>query len=75
MTEEEREAIFRDFSAYGRPLEMVNSFNYLGRVITVVVAKLAGGGEELVLGKGSLEENDAHPQQGGGSAAGVRLLF
>ena len=32
-TEKEREVITKDFSAYGRPLEMVNSFKYLGRVI------------------------------------------
>ena len=30
---EDREVTARDFSAYGRPLEMVNSFRYLGRVI------------------------------------------
>ena len=32
--EEEREVTARDFSAYGRPLEMVTSFQYLGRVIS-----------------------------------------
>ena len=31
--EEEREVTARNFSAYGRPLEMVTSFKYLGRVI------------------------------------------
>ena len=31
--EEEREVTVRAFSAYGRPLEMVTSFKYLGRVI------------------------------------------
>ena len=31
--EEEREVTARSFSAYGRPLEMVTSFIYLGRVI------------------------------------------
>ena len=31
---EEREVTTRDFSAYGRPLEMVTSFKYLGRVIS-----------------------------------------
>ena len=31
--EEEREVTTRDFSVYGRPLEMVTSFRYLGRVI------------------------------------------
>ena len=30
---------------------------------------------EIVPGKGGLEEDDAHPQQVGGGAAGVRLLF
>ena len=30
---EEREVTSRDFSAYGPPLEMMNSFKYLGRVI------------------------------------------
>ena len=34
-TEEEREVTARDFSAYGRPLEMVTSFGYLGRAISV----------------------------------------
>ena len=33
--EEEREVTTRYFSAYGRPLEMVTSFKYLGRVISV----------------------------------------
>ena len=32
--EEEREATARAFRAYGRPLEMVTSFRYLGRVIS-----------------------------------------
>ena len=31
--EEEREVTFRDLSAYGRPLEMVTYFKYLGQVI------------------------------------------
>ena len=31
--EEERAVTSRTFSAYGRPLEMVTSFRYLGRVI------------------------------------------
>ena len=31
--EDEREVTAKAFSAYGRPLEMVNSFRYLGRVI------------------------------------------
>ena len=31
--EEEREVTTRDLSAYGPPLEMVNSFIYVGRVI------------------------------------------
>ena len=35
-TEEEREVTTRDFSAYGRPLEMVTSFKYLGQVISAV---------------------------------------
>ena len=34
VAEEEREVTARDFSAYGCPLEMVNSFKYLGRVIS-----------------------------------------
>ena len=37
MAEEElRESVERAFQAYGRPLEMVNSFKYLGRVLTEV---------------------------------------
>ena len=32
--EEEREVIPRAFRAYGRPLDMVNSFRYPGRVIS-----------------------------------------
>ena len=32
--EEDRAVISRKFSAYGRPLEMVNYFRYLGRVIS-----------------------------------------
>ena len=46
--EEEREVTNRDFSAYGRPLGMVTSFKYLGRVISAtdddwsaLVSKLA----------------------------------
>ena len=31
--EEEREVTTRAFSAYGRPMEMVTSFQYLGRLI------------------------------------------
>ena len=34
MSEEEREVTTRYFSAYGRPMDMVNSFKYLGRVIS-----------------------------------------
>ena len=34
MAEEEREVTSRDFSAYGRPLEMVTSFKHLGQVIS-----------------------------------------
>ena len=34
--EEEQEVTSRAFSAYGHPLEMVNSFQYLGRVISAV---------------------------------------
>ena len=37
--------------------------------------RLSGVGNELVPGKGGLEEDDAHPQPGGGGAAGVRLIF
>ena len=33
MAEEEREVTTRSFITYGRPLEMVTSFKYLGRVI------------------------------------------
>ena len=32
--EEEREVTTRAFSAYGRPMEMVTSFRYLGQVIS-----------------------------------------
>ena len=32
--EEERKVTDREFSAYGRPLDMVTSFQYLGRVIS-----------------------------------------
>ena len=36
MVEEEmRESVERAFQTYGRPLEMVNYFKYLGRVLTV----------------------------------------
>ena len=31
--EEYQDVTSREFSAYGRPLEMVTSFRYLGRVI------------------------------------------
>ena len=34
MTEKEREVTTRASSAYGRPLEMVTSFKYLGQVIS-----------------------------------------
>ena len=37
--------------------------------------RLSGGGKELVLGKGDVEEYDMNPQQGGGGAAGVRIIF
>ena len=37
--------------------------------------QLAGGGKELVPGKGFLAEDDANPHQGGGGAAVVRLIF
>ena len=37
--------------------------------------RLDSGGEELFPGKGGLEEDDAHLQQGGGGTAGVRILF
>ena len=49
--EEEREVNVRAFSTYGRPLEMVTSFRYLGQVIsaaddnwTVVLRKFPGQG-------------------------------
>ena len=37
--------------------------------------QLAGGVEKCVSGEDGLKEDDAHPQQGGGGAAGVRHLF
>ena len=37
--------------------------------------RLSGGGKLIVPGKGSLEEDYVNPQQGGGGAAGVRILF
>ena len=69
--EEEREVTTGAIRDYGRPLEMVTSFRYLGRVISAS----DGGGEELVTVKGGLEENDTHSQQGGGGAAGVWIIF
>ena len=36
---------------------------------------LVRGGEELGPGKDVVEEDFAHPQQGGGNASGVRILF
>ena len=49
--EENMEVIARAFSTYGRPLEMVNSFLYLGRVISAadddlpaVIKNLSGRG-------------------------------
>ena len=37
--------------------------------------QLDGGVEELVLGKGGLEEDGTHPQQGGGGPTCVRIIF
>ena len=37
--------------------------------------QLVGGGEELFPDKGDVEEDGAHPQQGGGVPAGIPLLF
>ena len=37
--------------------------------------RLASSGEELVSGKDGLEEDVAHPQQGGGGATGVRFFL
>ena len=37
--------------------------------------RLAGGGQELILGKGGVEEEYENPQQGGGGAAGVRIFL
>ena len=34
VMEEYQDVTSREFSAYGRPLEMVTSFRYLGRVIS-----------------------------------------
>ena len=73
--EEERDATARALSAYGRPpgdgdlLQIPETGDLIGRL------KLADGGKELVPGKVGMEEDDANPQQGGGSAAGVWLLF
>ena len=35
VAEEDRAVTSRVFIAYGHPLEMMNSFRYLGRVITI----------------------------------------
>ena len=35
---------------------------------------MTGGGQELVLGKGTLEEYEKNTQQGGGGAVGVRIF-
>ena len=37
--------------------------------------RLAGGGDKLDADKGYFEEDGAHPQQGRGVPAGIRLLF
>ena len=34
-----------------------------------------GGGGEIVLSNDGLEEDFAHPQEGGGGTAGVKILF
>ena len=34
-----------------------------------------GGGQEIVPGKGGVEEDYVNPQQGGGGTAGVRIIF
>ena len=43
--------------------------------ILQISGALSGGGEELVPGKGIIEKDATHPQQGGVSATGVRILF
>ena len=37
--------------------------------------RLTGGGQELVTGKGCVEEDEENPQQGWGGSAGVWLLL
>ena len=37
--------------------------------------RLAGGGQELVIGEGGVKEDDENPQQGGCRTAGIRIFL
>ena len=73
--EEEREVTTRYFSTHGRPPGDGGLIKIPGTDDIGSRQQLAVGGEELVLGKDGLEEDVAHPQQGGGGTAGVPLIF
>ena len=73
--EEEREVTARDFSAYGRPLEMVTSFRYLGLVISVIDDDWPEVVKNLSRARAVWRRMRQILSREGGGAVGVRLLF
>ena len=65
----------RVFSAYGPPIDIVTSFEYLGRVILAVQDDWLAVIQKTGKGMDGLAENVKYPKRGGGEAIGVQIFL
>ena len=71
---EERSVTFRDFSAYGRPLDMVTSFKYLERLISAADDDWPDVVRNLDKVR-AVWRRLKNIHQGGGGTAGIRIFI
>ena len=73
--EELWESSERDFQAYGKPLENLTAFKYLGRVMTAGGGRLAGSGRQPTKCEEELGEVVEYFEPGGGGPESIGSLF
>ena len=73
--EEARALTSRAFGAYGRTLEIVPPFKYLGIVVLAAEDHWKEVIQNLAKARTVLGGNVKDPYQGGGKAAGVRIFL